>query len=245
MGGRGGSGGRGGFGGTGGRGGSGGNGAGGEPGGLIACWRFNEGTGTTSSDCSGNGQTLTASATGANFVVGHNQSGGMAFDGIAGYAYLVPLDGQPLLTLPVSSLTMSAWVKPDDAASGRPFATAVARTHEDNLFQDFWLGLAGGKPACTIHNPNMQGAIALGVAPANVWTHIACTYAPSGVVTLYVNGTAAASFTSNEILGPIPTRILVGAAETDALQAFLPGVVDDVRIYKDALTPSEVASIAQ
>ena len=35
-----------------------------EPAGLIAYWRFNEGSGTTVADSSGNGQTLTLSSSG-------------------------------------------------------------------------------------------------------------------------------------------------------------------------------------
>jgi hypothetical protein len=246
RGGRGGGGGRGGSGGAGnngGRGGAGGTG-GAEPAGLIAFWRFDEGTGMTIADSSGNGQTLTMSDTGANFVTGHDGSG-MSFDGTTAYAYVVPVGSQPLLSYPASALTMSAWAKPDDTTNRQPFATIVARAHEDYLFEDFWLGFVSGKPACTIHNPDWQGAVASTEAPAGVWTHIACTYDPSGMITLYVNGVDVASFTSNETLGPIPTRILVGAAETDALQAFLPGFVDDIRIYKDALTSAEVASIAR
>ena len=54
-------------------------------------------------------------------------------------------------------MTFSAWIRPDAAAAARPFATAVARTHEDFLFQNFWLGLINGKPGCTIHSPDKRG----------------------------------------------------------------------------------------
>jgi hypothetical protein len=130
----------------------------------------------------------------------------------------------------------------------RPFATAVARTHEDNAFQDFWLGLVNGKPACTIHSPSKEGPVAGTTAPTTTWTHIACAYggnAGTGVVSLFVNGTYTASMSTYQNLGPIPTAILVGASETAGLEDFFPGVIDDVRIYNTMLTASEVASLAR
>ncbi|HMF42067.1 MAG TPA: LamG domain-containing protein, partial [Polyangia bacterium] len=229
-------------GGTGGSGG--GTGGTAEPAGLIAFWRFDEGSGTTVVDSSGNGQTLTLSASGSDWATGH-AGGGLSVDGTSGYAGVVPFNGQELYSYPVYNLSFSAWIKPDPAAASLSFATAVARAHEDYLFEDFWLGLVDGRPACMIHNPNWQGAVATAAAPAGAWTHIACTYDSTIAVTLYVDGAYAASTSSTEGLGPIPTRILVGAAETDALQAFFPGVIDDVRIYKTTLTLSEVASIAK
>jgi len=215
----------------------------GEPARLIAYWRFNEGNGTTVTDSSGNGQTLALSATGATWASGHD-GGGLTFDGASGLAGVTPRSGHPLLSYPVSKLTFSAWVKPDATAASRSFATAVARAHEDFAFEDFWLGLADGKPGCTVHNAYWEGAIATAPAPAGAWIHLACTYALSGVVTLYVNGSTAASSSSDQTLGPIPTRILVGAAETDTLQAYFPGVIDDVRIYNQTLTAAEVQYIA-
>jgi hypothetical protein len=212
--------------------------------GLIAFWRFDEGSGSTIADATGNGQALTLSASGFDWTSFGHLNAGVLFDGATGYAQVTPQSGQPLLSYPVMKLTLAAWVQTDISVATPAFATAVGRAHEDFLFQDFWLGLAGGKPACIIHDPNWQGAVASTAVSPGTWTHIACTYATSGDIELYVNGTAVASASSTEGLGPIPTRILVGAAETDKLQAFFPGGIDDVRIYNDTLTPAQVMAIA-
>jgi hypothetical protein len=233
-----------------GRGGSGGGGTGGaivEPPGLIAFWRFNEASGTTVADSSGNGQALTLS-TNNGWTAAGREMAAFAFDGANDVARVVPAAGQPLYDFPTVPLSFSAWVRPGLAAASRPFATAVARTHEDYAFQDFWLGLANGRPACTIHSPTMEGAIASAAAPASAWTHIACTYGLAGVATLYVNGVAAATHTTNQNLGPIPTAILVGASETmvpSQIAEYFPGAIDDVRIYNVTLTAAEIASIAR
>ena len=202
--------------GTGGVGGTGGGGGTGgvlpEPPGLIAFWRFNEATGTTVADSSGNGQTLTLSSSARWTQLGH-EGAAYAFDGSTDVAGVTPQSSQPLASLDIP-LTMSAWIRPDAAAAARPFATAVARAHEDFLFQNFWLGLISGKPACTIHSPEMQGAIATVVAPAGMpgRTSPART-GSSGDAILYVDGVRVASFATVQDIGPIPTGILIGASE--------------------------------
>jgi hypothetical protein len=218
-----------------------------EPDGLIGFWRFNEGTSTTVADSSGNGQLLMLSTGGAWSTMGH-EGATIAFDGASDLASVVPVTGQPLFDFPTTQLTMSAWVRPTAAAASRAFASVVARTHEDYAFQDFWLGLADGKPACSIHSPLQETAAAPAALTTTAWTHIACTYNPDGDIIIYVNGAAAGTYHSNEYLGPIPTAILVGASETmqPAVRAqFFPGSIDDVRIYKRALTPSEVGAIVR
>jgi len=238
--------------GTTGRGGSGGAGGSGEPPGLIAHWTFNEGNGTSVVDSSGNGQPMKLSATGVTWTTQGREGGALTFDGATGFAEMMPTANQPLYNYPVIKLTFSAWVKPTAAAVSIEFATAVARAHEDYAFEDFWIGVVHGKPACMIHNSDWLGAVATAVAPTTAWTHIACTYAMDGQVLLYVNGAYSAATSSNQTIGPIPPRILVGADEFDAgtgagraLHDFFPGAIDDVRIYNETLTPAQVAFIAR
>ncbi|HXU07203.1 MAG TPA: LamG domain-containing protein [Polyangia bacterium] len=218
-----------------------------EPPGMIAFWRFNEGAGATVLDSSGYGQPLTISSSSRWTTAGH-EGAAFTFDGATDVAGVVPGVGQRLYDYPTVSLTFSAWVKPDTAAAGRPFATAVARSHEDYAFQDFWLGLVNGKPGCTIHSPSQDGPVASAVLPTTSWTHIACTYGLDGHIKLYVNGGDAAQGSSNENLGPIPTAILVGASETmqpSVVDQYFPGAIDDVRIYNRTLSDAEVLSIAR
>jgi hypothetical protein len=214
-----------------------------EPPGLLAFWRFNEGTGTSVADNSGNGQPLTLSM-GDHWASAGHERGTVFFDGATDVAGVTPQAGQPLFNYPTKTMTMSAWVRADTGAAARLFATAVARTHEDYAFQDFWLGLTNGRPSCTIHSPTQEGPIATN-AVGTGWVHLACTHSSSGVVTLYVNGTVAASGSSGEQLGPIPTAILVGASETTAgVSQYFPGAIDDVRLYNRALTTGEISYIA-
>jgi concanavalin A-like lectin/glucanase superfamily protein len=228
--------------------GTGGGGTGGtivEPPGIIAYWRFNEGTGMTVADSSDNGQPLTLSSNN-RWTAGH-EGGCLTYDGVNDVAEIVPQSGQQLFLYPTVPVTLAAWVKPDPAAASRPFTTVVAREHEDFLFQDFWMGLVNGRPSCTIHSSSKQGPTASAVAPTTAWTHIACTYGLDGVARLYVNSLQVDTMSTNQNLGPIPTAILVGASRTDAdgLHDFFSGLIDEVRIYNRTLTSTEVAAIAR
>ena len=244
--------------GSGGGAGSGTAGAGGTGGGiacddrLIGWWRLNENSGTNTADhsataaCARNDQTGVLVG-GAAWATGH-EGAGIAFNGSSAVVSVQPFDGSPLWDYPMFDMTMMAWIRPDAAAVASASASVVARTHEDYAFQDFWLGLVNGNPRCTIHHVNGEGATALAKVAANTWTHIACTYGLSGESRIYVNGTLAGTYNSVENLGPIPTRILIGASEVQnpnlTVLGYFSGVIDDVRIWNRRLELAEVAAIA-
>jgi sialidase-1 len=108
------------------------------------------------------------------------------------------------------------------------------------------MGLVQGKPACSVHSPAQETATAPTALSTTAWTHIACTHDLGGEITVYVNGAAVGTYYSGQNLGPIPTAILIGASETmqpSQMAQFFPGAIDDVRIYKRALTPAEIVAI--
>jgi hypothetical protein len=224
---------------------------------LIGWWRLNDGSGPTVADdstsaaCVRNNQTG-ALVAGATWTTGHEGSA-IAFDGTSGVIGVQPFDGSPpspLWLFPAAPMTMTAWIRPDAAGVAAARATAVARTHEDYAFQDFWLGLVNGNPRCTIHNEYGDGPTALGKVAANTWTHLACTYGLDGAISVYVNGTLAATGNTNQVLGPIETRILIGASEiqpADVLVVldYFSGVIDDVRLWNRQLSTTEVRAVWQ
>ena len=216
---------------------------------LIGWWPLNEGSGTSTADesasnaCARNNQTGALSG-GATWTTGR-QGAGVAFDGSTGVVAVQPPNGSPLWNYPTAPMTMMAWIRPDAAGVAR--ATAIARTHEDYAFQNFWLGLVNGNPRCVIHNESDDGPTALAKVVANTWTHIACTYGLDGSILVYVNGNLAATGSTSQVLGPISTRILLGAAElaNSNMLGYFSGVIDDARIWNRALTAAEVRTIGQ
>ena len=107
---------------------------------------------------------------------------------------MTPTPSQPLCNYPTIPLTFSAWIRPDAAAVSRPFATAVARTHEDYAFQDFWLGLI--KRQARLHDSLADEGRCRRQrrrAGRDVDAHRLHVRAFDGDATLYVNGVYAAS----------------------------------------------------
>ena len=82
------------------------------PVGLVGEWGFNEGTGTTLGDSSGNGQTGTI--TGATWTTAGKYGAALAFNGSTAR---VSVPASPSLNL-TTGMTLEAWVQPTAAQSG-------------------------------------------------------------------------------------------------------------------------------
>jgi hypothetical protein len=82
--------------------------------------------------------------------------------------------------------------------------------------------------------------------PLNTWTHVASTYNGS-TLTVWINGKAAGrlAVTGSTCKNDLP--LAIGAKDNPdkaLLEAFWDGRLDDVRIYRRALTASEIAGLA-
>src|SRR5215510_7048783 len=75
------------------------------PVGLVAAYNFNEGSGTTVNDASGNG--ITGNIIGATWTTGGKNGNALSFNGSTSYVDL----GNPALLQITGSMTWSAWVK--------------------------------------------------------------------------------------------------------------------------------------
>jgi hypothetical protein len=75
--------------------------------------------------------------------------------------------------------------------------------------------------------------------PLNAWSHLAATYDGS-MLRLFVNGVqvASAAYTGSLSTSTNPLRI----GGNSGFGEYFAGVIDEVRIYYRALTPSEIAA---
>lgn len=203
------------------------------PGGAMALYNFNENTGTTSADSSGNNRTMTLnSATWA--ASGHTGSAVTNTTSGAG--------AQATFTGPSTAITIMAWVKPLDLTAG---ATRPMFGFVDN----------GNSTGCAIFaqrsdfgTPNvLQGDIRTGAAlhelvgPAmtvNTWAHVALTYDGATAV-LYKDGAVVTSLSTTGNVGQGDQFYVAGwVAGSYTAQV----TVDDVRIYNSALTAGQIVT---
>jgi Concanavalin A-like lectin/glucanases superfamily len=190
--------------------------------GLVGHWTFDEGTGTTAGDSSGNGNDGTLSN--QTWTTG-KVSGGLSFPTY--YQVTVPNASSLVLT---SAGTFSLWVKKTlsdsegtlfvmgvDGVSGYRVGAGTFGTSTQLNFSKFYLA-----------HLNLEGI------PANTdWNHYALVFDSSGV-DFYINGSLATSDPNTSAVITTSNALYLGG---------LAGILDDIRIYNRALTAQEIQDI--
>jgi hypothetical protein len=190
------------------------------PVGLVGAWGFNEGTGTTLGDSSGNGRTGTI--TGATWTTGRFGQA-LNFTGSA----LVDL-GDLDLTGP---FTVMAWMQTRSLYTGTCGSLVMKA-------RDYGFELCSGQLAAKIASGTAWSAAVtqpLTSADLNVWKHVALTY-DGTTLRFYLGGvlinTAAGAHTTNN------NPLLLGRWTPES--EYWNGLIDEMRIYNRALTQAEV-----
>src|SRR5213076_3340337 len=196
--------------------------------GLVAAYAFNEGSGTTVADASGNGNTGTIN--GATWTAAGRYGSALVFDGTS-TSVTVANAGSLRLT---TGMTLEAWVYPTGALTGW-------RAVIDKNVDGYYLMASsdqGNRPAVGGAWPPgariMYGPTGLGL---NTWTHLAGTF-DGAMVRLYVNGELVASQAQTAALTATAGTLQIGS-DSYAGENFA-GRIDEVRIYNRALTAAEI-----
>jgi hypothetical protein len=214
--------------------------------GLVGFWKFDETSGLTAYDSSGNGNNgaikgpvrTTGKIGNALHFDGTNDSVVVASNPVFNLNYLD------------SSITLCAWVK--DSTIGWH---AIVCRHT---------GTANGSGQFGLCIKNRKIGIALGPAPeaqfisdssidSGAWTHIAAThtYGHADSVKLYINGVrVTGQWTSwpggngNQVPPVVAQPVTIGYNPWAEYPDWMSGDIDEVRIYKRALSASEVLELA-
>ncbi len=208
-----------------------------EPG-LLALWGFDEPSGSTAFDSSGNGHdgTIENSATRTSGFFG----GGVEFNGTNGDVDLGTLD------IPGAELTISAWIRADDF--GVPDARIIGKTTGVATQDHVWM-------LSTINGPHLRARLRTddGVTitltgnaatlPANQWVHAAMTYDGSNL-RLYQDGVEVGSVAKTGALVVDPTVEAWIGNNPAATNLVFDGIIDEVKIFTRALSPTAILAEA-
>ena len=210
------------------------------PAGLVAAYSFNEGSGTTVTDLSGNN--LTGTIVGATWTTGGKYGNGLSFDGAGSYVDL----GNPSALQLTGSMTIEAWINAaanpaddgqivakSDSAGGWQF-----KTSPDTGPHTFGVAVSGSTGAHTQRYSTTVRAL-------NTWYHVAGVYdAAAGTLSTYVNGV----LDNGTLRGSVPASQLnqnvnvnIGR-RTGGSGYYFNGLIDEVRIYNRALSQAEIQS---
>ena len=206
---------------------------------LIAGYPFEEGTGNTVLDLSGNGNngTLTGGAT-------RNLSGetgeAIEFNGTDSSINL----GAMNITTP--SMSIALWFKPDDF--GISDARLISKANGTSGSAHYWMistisqsGQSRLRFRLKTENGGTSTLIGNAALIPGVWTHVTATY--DGVnMKLFQNGIEVGSLAKTGAISTSPSiEAWIGANPSN--NKFFDGLIDDVRLYGDALDGSTIQEL--
>ena len=212
---------------------------------LILHWRFDEGSGDTVNDSSGNSHVGTIE--GATWTVS-DKGPCLEFGGDGDH--VVDENGASYLN-GMEALTVCMWIKSNLTNTDNGFLHGVDPVGQDRVFAmryDATGASFGGSDLLKVgvvstgSNQNLESSSNLQVTE---WQHVAMTWESGGLIMFYVNGVEDTPSGRNNPnnTGPVSecTKLLIGKGgkDEDATEGW-DGLIDDVRIYDHVLSEVEL-----
>jgi hypothetical protein len=208
---------------------------------LVAYYSFDEGSGTTIHDCSTHGfdAVLTSSGGGDHWTTGHSGHA-ILFDSSSSVCVIVNSSGANQF----GALTLSAWVMLLDPNGG--YVVGQRTTSGYGWRIDMEPTDAGADLGFAIGvGDGANDFSAATITSGSKWHHVAAVFDPvASTQTLFFDGTPfhASPAATAIVADPTPTTIRIGCRGDDT--QFFDGVIDEVRIYSRALSPTEITALA-
>ena len=203
------------------------------PSGLVAAYGFDEGTGTTTADRSGNGNTGTVSNTTWAGASAGKFGNALSFNGTNAW---VTVNSSSSLNL-TTGMTAEAWVNP--TALGNAWRTVLLKEQTGNLVYDLYANGSGGTkvPSTEVYVGGAKIVSAAASLATGTWTHLAATFDGS-TLRLYVNGTQVSQLAVSGSIATSNGALRIGG--NSIWGEYFSGLIDEVRIYNRALTAGEI-----
>jgi hypothetical protein len=196
--------------------------------GLVAAYNFDESTGTTAGDRSGNGNTGTVS--GATRTTSGRNGRALSFDGINDWVTIADANSLDLS----NGLTLESWVYPTALGST---ARAVLYKEATGTSRYALYANTSSRPGARVDVGGGRTAIGAAQLSLNTWTHIAATF--DGVtLNLFVNGVAVSSTPAAGSIAASTAALRIGGHAVAS--EWFRGRIDDVRVYSRALSVAEI-----
>ena len=200
------------------------------PSGLVAAYGFEEGSGTTVTDASGNGNN--GMIAGATWTTAGKFGDALSFNGTSSR---VTIPNSSTLQLS-SGMTLEAWVDPTTVSSA--WRDVIEKGNDEYFMMgttDHGSAAGGGGIIGGTYGQVFTGS----GLPASTWTHLAVTYDGS-VVRLYLNGAMVDSVAHTGLIAGSTNALTLGS--DPFYGQYFNGLIDEVRIYNKALTATQIQS---
>jgi hypothetical protein len=201
---------------------------------LVGWWKFDEGSGTTANDSSGNENhgTFNGDPQWVNGKFGK----ALKFDGGSDYLDVPDSDS---LDINGDQLSIVAWINGESWS----LAKHIVRKIADEAASPIYVFRVQPDQVRAIlstsaGNTTIQGATVL---PTNEWVHVALAY-DGGEARIYVNGELDVSSNVSGEITQSNNELRIGLGDP---AGYFHGTIDDVRIYNKALTQEGIQAIMQ
>ncbi len=196
---------------------------------AIAHWKFDDASGTSAQDASGNGNS--GILTSGPVWTGGMYNGAVNFPAATSRVAITDIPNSPL---DIYQLTMSAWTNRSAAPSSQSRIINKGDTY----------ALYFQTPNTLIcYTANLSpGSVSYTLPTLNKWVHIACTIS-NNTKTLYVDGVNVAS---GSFTGTIPfndNELTIGNYVSAGSTYWFNGSIDDVRIYNYPMTQIQIQKV--
>lgn len=193
--------------------------------GPVAAYGFNENTGTTVSDASGNNNTGNVGT--ATWTTG-KYGNALSFNGTNAK---VTIANSATLQL-TNAMTLEVWVNP--STLGNVWRDIIYKGN-DNYYLE---GSSDNGSKFAVGGTFSAGPLySSSILPVNTWTHLAATY-DKVTLRLYVNAVQVASKPQTATLLTSTNPLQIGG--DTFFNQYFQGIIDEVRIYNRALSLAEI-----
>jgi PKD repeat protein len=196
--------------------------------GLVAAYGFEETSGTTVNDASGNGNTGTIKEAVRTNTGKYGKA--LQFDGINDW---VTVNDSATLDLS-TAMTLEAWVYPQSLANNG--GTVLLKEITGGAVYNLYAHETSDLPVSSFNNGTYRVISGLSPLPVNQWSHLVATY-DGQYQRLYVNGTQVAQRAQT---GVIQQGGILRIGGNSIWGEYFKGYIDEVRVYNRALTATEV-----
>jgi len=199
---------------------------------LVGWWRLDEGSGTTAFDSSGNGNDGTILGN-PQWVAG-KVGGALDFDGDGDY---VNCGNDPIFDI-TEEITLTVWVNSNDNGNSAHNCwlgkgdNAYAIKHQSGNYLEFFIYDGAW------HSTNYSTDI---TSLNGDWHHMAGTFDGSELK-FYLDGELAANLVYSGTIGTAAHNVTIGE-NSQATGRYFDGMLDDPRIYNEALSQNDIKSI--
>jgi hypothetical protein len=201
---------------------------------LVAAYSFDEGSGTSAFDLSGNGNT--GSVEGASWTTSGKFGSALSFNGSSARVRVADSASLDL----TSAATVEAWVYPSAAQSGW---RAVVQKEPDSYLLHASSSAGSLRPAGGVTvGSSVPTVFSPSALPVGAWSHLALTYDGSQV-RLFVNGVQVVSAPQTGSIAASGSPLWIGG--NSPYGEYFNGLIDEVRVYRTALTQADIQTDMQ